>query len=198
MRIEEIEDSRRLELLINGVLDYAVYTIDLEGNIVSWNSGAERLKGYRKRDHWPPFPDLLHERGSGSVPRAEGSQHSRNRRPVRERRLAHPQGRHSLLGAYGPRCDGEVIGFAKVTRNMTERMQAQQRLHEAQEQLAASQRMEAVGQLSGGIAHDFNNLLMIVLGNLETAEQVAKGLSGAALPRLLSSMQSAGLNTPRR
>ena len=81
---------------------------------------------------------------------------------------------------------------------MTERMQAQQRLHEAQEQLAASQRMEAVGQLSGGIARDFNNQLMIVLGNLETAEQVAKGLSGAALPRLLSSMQSAGLNTPRR
>src|ERR1041385_2095915 len=46
MRIEELEDGRRLELLINGVVDYAIYTIDLEGNIVSWNSGAERLKGY--------------------------------------------------------------------------------------------------------------------------------------------------------
>jgi PAS domain S-box-containing protein len=45
MRIEELEDSRRLELLINGVVN-AIYTIDLEGNIVSWNSGAERLKGY--------------------------------------------------------------------------------------------------------------------------------------------------------
>ena len=159
MRIEEIEDSRRLELLINGVVDYAIYTIDLEGNIVSWNSGAERLKGYRKRDHWPPFPDLLHERGSGSGPPAEGSQHSRNRRPVRERRLA-----QSAIWALAVldairNDDGEVIGFAKVTRDMTERMHAQQRLHETQEQLAASQRMEAVGQLSGGIAHDFNNLL---------------------------------------
>ena len=200
MRIEEIEDSRRLELLINGVLDYAIYTIDLESNIVSWNSGAERLKGYRKRDHWPPFPDLLHERGSGSGPPAEGSQHSRNRRPVRERRLAKDGTCFWALAVLDAirNDDGEVIEFAKVTRDMTERMQAQQRLHEAQEQLAASQRMEAVGQLSGGIAHDFNNLLMIVLGNLETAEQVAKGLSGAALPRLLSSMQSAGLNTPRR
>jgi PAS domain S-box-containing protein len=46
MRIDELEDSKRLELLIDGVVDYAIYTIDLEGNIVSWNSGAQRLKGY--------------------------------------------------------------------------------------------------------------------------------------------------------
>ena len=150
MRIEEIEDSRRLELLINGVLDYAVYTIDLEGNIVSWNSGAERLKGYRKRDHWPPFPDLLHERGSGSGPPAEGSQHSRNRRPVRERRLAKDGTRFWALAVLDAirNDDGEVIEFAKVTRDMTERMQAQQRLHEAQEQLATSQRMEAWASLA--------------------------------------------------
>ena len=104
MRIEEIEDSRRLELLINGVLDYAIYTIDLEGNIVSWNSGAERLKGYRKRDHWPPFPDLLHDEDQDqglpqralSIAATEG-----------QRRLAHPQGRHSLLGACGARCNSQ-------------------------------------------------------------------------------------------
>ena len=54
---------------------------------------------------------------------------------------------------------GELIGFAKVTRDITERMEAQRILRETQEQLASSQRLEAVGQLSGGIAHDFNNLL---------------------------------------
>jgi signal transduction histidine kinase len=47
-----------------------------------------------------------------------------------------------------------------------------------------------VGQLSGS-AHDFNNLLMIVLGNLETAEQIAKGLSGAALRRLQRALVNA-------
>jgi signal transduction histidine kinase/ActR/RegA family two-component response regulator len=69
---------------------------------------------------------------------------------------------------------GELIGFAKVTRDITERMQTQRVLQETREQLAASQKMEAIGQLSGGIAHDFNNLLMIVIGNLETAQRNAK------------------------
>jgi signal transduction histidine kinase/ActR/RegA family two-component response regulator len=73
---------------------------------------------------------------------------------------------------------GELIGFAKVTRDVTERYEAQRALTETQEQLAASQKLEAVGQLSGGIAHDFNNLLMIVLGYLETIERYAKSLPG--------------------
>jgi PAS domain S-box-containing protein len=50
MRIEELEDSKRLQLLIDGVIDYAIYTIDLEGNVVSWNSGAQRLKGYSAQE----------------------------------------------------------------------------------------------------------------------------------------------------
>jgi len=195
MRIEEIEDSRRLELLINGVVDYAIYTIDLEGNIVSWNSGAERLKGYRKRDHWPPFPDLLHDedQDQGLPQRALSIAATEGRFESEGWRIRKDGTRFWALAVLDAirNDDGEVIGFAKVTRDMTERMHAQQRLHETQEQLAASQRMEAVGQLSGGIAHDFNNLLMIVLGNLETVEQVAKGLSGAALPRLQRALVNA-------
>ena len=72
---------------------------------------------------------------------------------------------------------GEVIGFAKVTRDITERMKSERTLKETQEQLAVSQKMDAVGQLSGGIAHDFNNLLMIVIGNLETAQKKRKSNS---------------------
>src|SRR5262245_31151542 len=45
-RIEELDDGRRLQLLIEGVIDYAIYTISLDGLVVSWNSGANRMKGY--------------------------------------------------------------------------------------------------------------------------------------------------------
>ena len=63
--------------------------------------------------------------------------------------------------------DGELIGFAKITRDITERQEAQEKLEKAREALLQSQKMEAIGQLTGGIAHDFNNLLMAVLGSLE-------------------------------
>ena len=63
--------------------------------------------------------------------------------------------------------DGELIGFAKITRDITERHEAQQALEQAREALFQSQKMEAIGQLTGGVAHDFNNLLMAMLGSLE-------------------------------
>lgn len=59
--------------------------------------------------------------------------------------------------------DGKLIGFAKITRDVTEKRQAQQALEQAQLELFQAQKMEAVGQLTGGIAHDFNKLLMAIL-----------------------------------
>jgi PAS domain S-box-containing protein len=44
--INKLSDERRLQLLIDSVIDYAIYVLDLEGRVASWNSGAERLKGY--------------------------------------------------------------------------------------------------------------------------------------------------------
>ena len=67
--------------------------------------------------------------------------------------------------------NGALIGFAKVTRDVTERRQAQDLLDQARERMMQAQKMEAVGQLTGGVAHDFNNLLMVVIGNLEVAQR---------------------------
>ncbi|MEA3033955.1 MAG: hypothetical protein QOH86_1971, partial [Sphingomonadales bacterium] len=63
--------------------------------------------------------------------------------------------------------DGTLIGFAKITRDLTERREAQRQLEQAREAFFQAQKIEAVGQLTGGVAHDFNNLLMAVLGSLE-------------------------------
>ena len=62
---------------------------------------------------------------------------------------------------------GKLIGFAKITRDITERKQAEEKLEETREALFQAQKLEAIGQLTGGIAHDFNNLLMVILGSLE-------------------------------
>ncbi len=176
---DDAESSHQLQVLINAVVDYAIYMIDMEGRILSWNSGAERLKGYTREEA------LGRNFSTFYTPedRAAGL-------PERARQTAAAQGNFSAEG-WRVRKDGtrfwasvvidaiyddnrNVVGFAKVTRDVTERYEAQKLLKEAQDKLVASQKLEAVGQLSGGIAHDFNNLLMIVLGNLETAQRYAR------------------------
>jgi signal transduction histidine kinase/CheY-like chemotaxis protein len=69
---------------------------------------------------------------------------------------------------------GHLIGFAKITRDVTERRNSQLALEKVQQQLSESQKMDALGQLTGGVAHDFNNLLMIVTGHINTLKRAAE------------------------
>jgi nitrogen-specific signal transduction histidine kinase/CheY-like chemotaxis protein len=61
---------------------------------------------------------------------------------------------------------GELLGFAKITRDITERRETAEALRKAQEALFQSQKMEAIGKLTGGIAHDFNNLLSVIFNGM--------------------------------
>jgi PAS domain S-box-containing protein len=179
----------RYQRLVEAVVDYAIFQLDQNGYISTWNRGAERIKGYAPNEiigqHFSVFytPE---DRQSGV--------------PQQALRTATESGRYEAEGwrvrKDGSRLwamvvidaiyndNGKVVGFAKVTRDMTERHETELELKAAQEQLAGAQKLEAIGQLSGGIAHDFNNLMMIVMGNLENAQtELRQGARNPALTR---------------
>jgi PAS domain S-box-containing protein len=181
-----IESERRYRRLIEAVTDYAIFQLDANGLISTWNPGAERIKGYRAEEiigrHFSCFY-TAEDQEAGVPARVLETAKREGRYEAEAWRVRKDGSRLFASVVIDPirSDDGEIIGFAKVTRDITERHAVQSALKEAQEQLAVSQKMEAVGQLSGGIAHDFNNLMMIVLGNLETIKRNTSDLADAHL-----------------
>jgi PAS domain S-box-containing protein len=169
-------DEARYQQLVHAVVDYAIFQLDPEGHVISWNTGAQRIKGYPPDEiigqHFSRF--YTEEDKAAGVPAAALKQAAETGRFEAEGYRVRKDGSKFFASVVidAIRDDnGNMVGFAKVTRDITERVQAARQLKEAEERLVASQKLDAVGQLSGGIAHDFNNLLMIVLGNLETAQR---------------------------
>jgi PAS domain S-box-containing protein len=162
----------RYRLLVEAVTDYALYMLDPAGLITSWNPGAERFKGYSSAEiigeHFSKFY-TEEDRASGLPIRALATAGKEGRYEGEGWRVRKDGTRFwASVVIDAIRADnGELIGFAKVTRDITERRNTQIALQAAQEQLMQSQKMEAIGQLTGGVAHDFNNLLMAVLSSLE-------------------------------
>ena len=181
---ELLESERRYRRLIEAVVDYAIFQLDPAGNVTTWNPGAQRIKGYDPEEiigqHFSRF--YTPEDIQLGVPKLALAEAAKQGRFEAEGWRMRKDGSRFWASVVIDRITdeaGELVGFAKVTRDVTERKQAQDELQRVQQQLAASQKLEAVGQLSGGIAHDFNNLLMIVLGNLETAERNSRGLANS-------------------
>ena len=159
-----LTDEGRYRLLVDAVTDYAIYMLDTQGRVASWNSGAHRFKGYEAAEilgsHFSRFY-VEEDRQAGVPARAlrtaalEGSFESEG---WRLRKDGSRFWAHVVIDPIREPT-GELIGFAKVTRDLTERKKAQQALEEAREALFQMQKMDTVGRLTGGIAHDFNNLL---------------------------------------
>jgi len=165
------ESENQFRLLVSNVTDYALYMLDPDGRVTNWNLGGQRIKGY--------LPDeIIGQHFSRFYTPGDRE----NGKPARALQIAREKGRYEEEGlrvrkdgtffwasvVIDPiRNDaGELIGFAKITRDISERREAQQKLERMQQQLAESQKMDALGQLTGGVAHDFNNLLMAVSGNV--------------------------------
>jgi PAS domain S-box-containing protein len=160
--------------LVDAISDYAIYMLDANGVVSSWNAGAERLKGYSADEiigqHFSRF--YTEEDRQKGWPGSALEEARRDGRWEAEGWRVRKDGRRfwAHVTVEPIRDDhGAVIGFAKITRDRTEQLEAQQALEQARAALFQSQKMEAVGQLTGGIAHDFNNLLTVIIGGVDTA-----------------------------
>jgi PAS domain S-box-containing protein len=185
-----LEAEQRFRILVQGVTDYAIFMLDPEGRVANWNAGAQRIKGYTPAEivgeHFSRFytPEDF---DAGLPKRALETARETGRYEAEGWRVRKDGTRFwasVVLDAIRDE-DGKLIGFAKITRDMTEKREAQLRLEESREQLFRAQKMEALGQLTGGLAHDFNNLLTAILGacelglrNVNDSDKVKRMLEG--------------------
>ncbi|MXP62448.1 PAS domain-containing sensor histidine kinase [Roseomonas sp. M0104] len=179
-QLAALENERSFRLLVEGVTDYAIYMLSPEGCVTSWNAGAERIKGYGAAEvigkHFSRFY-LPEDVGAGLPWRALDTARREGRYEAEGWRRR-KDGTRFWAGVVidAIRENGRLLGFAKITRDLTERREAQLQLEQSREQLFQAQKMESLGQLTGGLAHDFNNLLTGIMGSLELLEvQVARG-----------------------
>src|SRR5215470_11282538 len=135
--IQDLPASDRLELLVDSVTDYAIYLLDRDGVIRTWNKGAGRIKGYRAAEvigqHFSLF--FTPEDKAADVPGQILARASRSGRAEQEGwRVRKDGSRFWAASVVQPVRDarGRAVGFAKITRDITERRQAQQALYESE------------------------------------------------------------------
>jgi PAS domain S-box-containing protein len=170
--IRRVERARRetedqFRLLVGGVTDYAIFRLDPRGHVASWNAGAQRIKGYSAGEILGQDFSCFYteEERKAGLPRRALEIAAREGRYEAEAERVRKDGSRFWANVVIDRLNdaaGRLAGFAKITRDITERRRQQQTLEQTRAELAQSQKMEALGQLTGGIAHDFNNLLTVI------------------------------------
>jgi PAS domain S-box-containing protein len=162
------ESERRFRLMVDSVIDYAIFRLDSEGRIASWNAGAERIKGYSANEiigeHFSRFyPREDVERGK---PAWELEIASRAGRYEEENWRVRKDGSmfwaHVAISAVRDET-GRLLGFSKVTRDLTERNRAEADLIRAK--VAAEKASEAKSQFLANMSHELrtplNSLLIL-------------------------------------
>ncbi|KGF82847.1 histidine kinase [Massilia sp. JS1662] len=172
--------EEQFRLLVDSVIDYAIYMLSPEGLVTTWNAGARNIKGYTADEvigtHFSRFY-TEDDRNNGlpdrvlATARKQGRYHGEG---VRVRKDGTRFRADVVVDAIRD-ADGRLVGFAKITRDVTQRVQ----LEEARQALQHAQRLEAVGKLTGGVAHDFNNILQVIGGSLQLLTGTVAGLPAA-------------------
>ncbi len=170
------ESERQFRLFSEAATDHALIRLDARGVVSGWNAGAQRITGYAEAEivahHFSRFYTAA-DRAAGTPERAlataaiSGTYEHDGWRVRKNGSLFLAA---VVIDAIRDE-EGKIIGFANIMRDVTERHEARAKLQRAQDQLAQSQKMEALGQLTGGIAHDFNNMLMVVSGNAQILKE---------------------------
>ncbi|MBK4737334.1 hybrid sensor histidine kinase/response regulator [Noviherbaspirillum pedocola] len=185
--------EEQFRLLVQGVTDYAIYMLSPAGEVTNWNAGAARIKGYAKEEvvgtHFRRF--YTEEDQANGLPEKALEKAAQDGRIEMEGWRVRKDGSRFWANVvidaiYGE--SGTLVGFAKITRDITERKKAAEELERAREALFQSQKLEAIGMLTGGIAHDFNNLLAILVSGLE---RLSAHPGSPPNPKVLDSMQRA-------
>lgn len=188
-----VVEAEHFGLFVAGVTDYAIYMLSPNGIISSWNAGAARIKGYTADEiigqHFSRFYTQT-DNESGLPASALKTALESGKFEDEGLRVRKDGTQFWALVVIDPirDLDGKLIGFAKITRDITERREAAAMLEKAKESLFQAQKIESLGRLTGGVAHDFNNLLSVIANGIEILRLTS---THPAHLKILDTMESA-------
>jgi PAS domain S-box-containing protein len=175
---EELRRSEeRFRLLVEGIADYAIFMLDPAGFVSSWNSGAERIRGYRAQEiigqHFSCFycDEDLRQGKPAMALREAAAQERFEEEGWRLRKDGSRFYANSILTSLRDQ-QGELIGFAKITQDLTESRRAEEAVQTAQAELARVVRASTLGELTASIAHEINQPLAAIVNNANASRRI--------------------------